>query len=269
MGISENEKLMFNNVEEFGKQYYIRDLLTDIELGGESTTRAYITCVEIWEENLYVGTSLAEILHFVQLPEETLDILAAPNFILASRHQIGPPQQNPQPRQGVQQIILLPGVSKACILANGSLSFYTLPELSPAFTGTKPINCNWVGGLEQASQPGGHDGPTGDGSDNDAVIMICARSRIRLVSIANEPRKVRDIEYGGCVTTCRQDDLACVADAHAYALLDLEHQQKIPLFPICSLDNEAATAGGAPENIASAGMLICFFGGVFFSFCGS
>ena len=268
MEIADERESITNNENDFSKLYFIRDLLKNIELSGDNDIEAYITCVEVWNGNLYVGTSLAEILHFVQLPGEATDALAAPNFILASRHQITSSQQTSQHRQGVQQIVLLPNVTKACILANGSLSFYTLPELSPALTSTKPINCSWVGGVEQASHYAGQD-VTGDGSTDDAVIMICAKNRIRLVSIAGEPKKIRDIEYGGCIATSRQDDLACVADAHAYALLDLEHQQKIPLFPICSLDDEAAKAGGAPENIASIGELSDGFMFAHCSHCGS
>ena len=238
---------------DFSKFFVVLNLLEDIELAGEEDSEPHITCVEVWDGNLYIGTSEAEILHFVQLPSDSTSPIAAPTFILASRHQITSSQHVLQIRQGVQQIVLLPSIYKACILANGSLTFYTLPELSPILTTTKPIKCSWVGGMEQTSNPSSLEDGIDDDSNNNAVIMICAKSRIRLVNIADEPKKVRDIEYGGCIAISRQYDLACVADIHAYALLDLEHQQKIPLFPICSIDSKSSEVGGAPADIASTG----------------
>ena len=242
-----------DRTNDFSKLYIVRDLLKDVEFAGDLDTEPYITCVEVWDGNIYVGTSQAEIFHFVRLPSGSTSSIAASSFILASRHQISASQHVLQIQQGVQQIVLLPNVSKACILANGSLKFYTLPELSPILTTTKPINCTWVGGIEQDSHAGSLDDGVGSDSNDNAVIMICAKSRIRLVDIAGEPKKIRDVEYGGCIATSRQYDLACVADAHAYALLDLEHQQKIPLFPICSIDSKASEVGGAPADIASIG----------------
>jgi hypothetical protein len=41
----------------------------------------------------------------------------------------------------------------------------------------------------------------------------------------------------------RRDSIACVADSRSYALLDVDHSAKIPLFPISSLDNSQEVAG--------------------------
>ena len=125
------------------------------------------------------------------------------------------------------------------MLCNGTLTFYTLPELSPAF-GTVVSNCTWVGGINQ------NEGEEIDG--NGETIMLCLRSQIRLVNIGDKPRKVKNIEYPACLSTTRRDNFACVADAQSYALLDIEHQQKIPLFPISSLDENAS--GGQIEDIS-------------------
>lgn len=142
----------------------------------------------------------------------------------------------------MQQILVLPKVDKACILCNGTLSFYSLPELTPAFGNTVVSNCSWVGGanLNEAEVA------EGDGE----VIMICVKNRIRLVRIGDEARRVRNIEYPGCLVATRRANFACVADAHSYALLDVDNQQKISLFPISSLDDNAD--GGQVEDIATS-----------------
>lgn len=64
--------------------------------------------------------------------------------------------------------------------------------------------------------------------------MVALQSRIMLVRIGEEARRVRNIEFPSCLIASRRDTIACVADAYSYSLLDVEHQQKIPLFPISS-----------------------------------
>jgi hypothetical protein len=82
-------------------------------------------------------------------------------------------------------------------------------------------------------------------SQNGIVIMMCLRNKIRLVKITDErPLKIRDIEFGGCLATTRRGDFACVADARTYALLDVVHQQKIPLFSVSSVDDQPAENAG-------------------------
>ena len=81
--------------------------------------------------------------------------------------------------------------------------------------------------------------------------MVCIRNRIRLVRIGESPRLVKNIEYKNCLASARRGGIACVADSHAYALLDVANQQKIPLFPISSLDNGAdfSQTAGQPESM--------------------
>ena len=81
--------------------------------------------------------------------------------------------------------------------------------------------------------------------------MVAIKNRIRLVRIGDEPRLVKNIEYPGCLSSSRRNGIACVADAHSYALLDVDQQRKIPLFPISSLEEGGAGAsGGQVEDIS-------------------
>ena len=191
-----------------------------------------------------MGTSQAEILHFVSIPAEPEDESPAPSYIFASRLQ---PSYNAQAAgsasasPGVQQISVLPSVQKACILCNGTLSFYSLPELSPAFGNLTVHNCTWVGGVDLSS--------TAATEEHGVVVTICARNKVRLVRIGDEARRVRDIEFPGCLASTRRGNFACVADSHSYALLDVENQQKISLFPISSLDENLG--GGKVESIST------------------
>ncbi|KAL9006567.1 MAG: hypothetical protein Q9188_000666 [Gyalolechia gomerana] len=222
--------------------YVFRPLLEDIAIAPEGhTSEVYITCIEIWEGNLYVGTSAAEILHYVAMPPDPNDTTSNPSYIFASRLQpTFNRSANNSPLPGVQQLLVLPKVAKACILCNGTLTFYSLPELSPAFSNLVVAGCSWIGGANLNTPD--------EQVEEGETVMIC-KSRIGLVRIGDDARKIRDIEYPGCLAIARRDNFACVADAQAYALLDVDNQQKISLFPISSLDEN--TAGGQIEDISS------------------
>ena len=181
------------------------------------------------------------------------DATSAPTPILASRLQ--PPFVTPGPptlqQRGVSQILLLPAVSKGCVLCNGTLTFYTLPELSPAFGTTRVRNCNWIGGLDQNLDVGKGEEAAGSGH-----MMIGFKDRIQLVKVgeSEKPRSVKNIDYAGSLAIARRGPIACVANAHSYALLDIDHVQKINLFPISSLDDVIeGTVGGRVESTLSGG----------------
>ncbi|TIA39016.1 hypothetical protein D6C78_03573 [Aureobasidium pullulans] len=210
--------------------YVLRDLMRNAPLSpdGEDEHNVYITCVDAWDGNLYIGTSAGEILHFVSIPSPDSD---QPTYILASRLQPEHSNKHNDALPVVEQILLLPSVGKACVLCHGTLTFYTLPELSPAFGGKiKQSDCTWVGGLDRDL-----DGQELDPSDG-CIIVICLRQKLRVIRIMEQgsPRKIRDIDLGNCLDIQRRADLACVADGTSYALLDIVNQRKIDLFPISS-----------------------------------
>ncbi|KAF1998362.1 hypothetical protein P154DRAFT_621727 [Amniculicola lignicola CBS 123094] len=221
--------------------YLLRQLVSNLPLSADGqSSDVNITSVEVWNSNLYVGTSAAEILHFVLLPPDPNDPSGAPDAVMASRLQ---PSYTNATGDGVQQILLLPNVMKACVLCNNTLSFYSLPELSPVF---KPFTCSWVGGVDLNAEDTGY-------SEDGVVVMVGLKSRLRLVRVSEEaPRSLKTIEYGGCLVSVRRDNFSCAADLHSYALLDLQNQQKIGLFPISSLDPEASHVGGAAEDITAS-----------------
>ena len=233
--------------------YLLRRLVADLPLSPAAATAAdpepavRITTVDVWNGNLYVGTSAAELLHLVLLPPDpsdpsATDGAAEPTAVLASR--LAPPHHDAI-GPGVQQVLLLPRANKACVLCNNTLSVYALPELSPD-SAFKPIACLWVGGVDLNPAPD-------NGSAEGVVVVVGLKKRLRLVHMAENqpPRALKAIEYAGCLLSVRRNAFSCAADAHAYALLDMDNQQKIGLFPISSLDPDAGDAGGAAEHLPS------------------
>lgn len=136
------------------------------------------------ENNLYVGTSASELLHFFQIPPDPSDKYGKPVYILASR--LSPLYSEISgPLPGVQQILLLPKIGKACILCNGTATFYSLPELTPVSGVPQVKNCTWVGGIDlnqSAVNEGGFDGEKG------VVLLLSVRRFIRVVRFDDTPR---------------------------------------------------------------------------------
>ena len=181
-------------------------------------------------------------LHFVSLPGGDEDVSQDAQFILASRLEPTPAASKGQ-GNGVQQIVVLPEANKALILCNSTLTFHSLPELSPAQGAPRPvINCLWVGGVDL---DGDRIAP---GERAEADVMMALRSKMRLLTVG-ERISHRPLDYPGCLAAARRSRFACVADSRSYALVDLENQQKIPLFPISSLDDTAISAADRQTQI--------------------
>ncbi|KAI7209319.1 hypothetical protein KC365_g15728, partial [Hortaea werneckii] len=213
--------------------YVLRDLIRDVPLGTQDDgTVAHITCVDAWNGNLYIGTSAGEVLHYVSIPGENEDDDEdQPGYIFATKLEPPYTTQQEGADRGVKQLLVLPDAAKACVLCNGTVTFYTLPELSPAFDGKiKQPGCLWVGGIDHNEAAREGNGAQAKGT----VVVICLKQRLRLIRIGEEARKIRDIELGGVSAVQRRDDLACVADGQGYSLLDVVNQRKIELFPISS-----------------------------------
>ncbi|ROT40142.1 hypothetical protein SODALDRAFT_332305 [Sodiomyces alkalinus F11] len=211
--------------------YILRTLLKDVPLsadGADNGTK--INCVEYFDHNLYIGTNAAELLHYVHIPPDANHMTAKQTFILASRLQ--PPfSESSTTRPGVQQILLLPKVSKACVLCNWTVTFYSLPELSPVF-GTKQVkNCNWVGGVDLNESREGSD------ASSAVTILLSLNRRIQVVRVGDDATAVKKIDIGESIVSVRRDSIACVADSRSYALLDIDRQLKIPLMSISSVDD--------------------------------
>lgn len=121
------------------------------------------------------------------------------------------------------------------------VTFYMLPELSPAFGNTKVNHCRWIGGLDLNQDVT---------SEEDPVIMIAVQNSIMLIRIGDGARRIKQIKFPGCLVAARRGTIACAADTHSYSLLEVEHQQKIPLFPISS--SSEVFESGHVEDIPAA-----------------
>ncbi|KAI8945030.1 hypothetical protein F4801DRAFT_584824 [Xylaria longipes] len=228
--------------------YVLRTLFADVPLSEDgSSDDIKINCVEYLDRNLYIGTSDSELLHFFQIPPDPADQSGVPSFILASRLRPAfsePAAASTAPRPGVQEILLLPGIGKACVLCNSTVTFYSLPELSPVFGTLQVKNCGWIGGVDLNQGP----------RDTDSATVLLSLSRkIQVVRIGEDARVIKKIDFAGSRLSVRRDTIVCVADSRSYALLEIDRQLKIPLMPISSLDEtQPGTIVGQAQDISGS-----------------
>jgi hypothetical protein len=180
--------------------FVLRTLLDDVPLSADRARDGIkITCVEFLgryvrtvlsstmanptaDQHLYVGTSASELLHFVQIPPDPEDASGQPSYILASRRVPAYHEPSHGAKPGIQQILLLPQVNKACILCNQTVTFYSLPELSPVF-GTQQIRpCNWIGGTDLNTDltSRGRDG------GNFVTVLVSLNKKMRVIKIGDD-----------------------------------------------------------------------------------
>lgn len=144
--------------------------------------------MDLADGNLYVGTSASELLHFVRIPPDPTDKNGKPMFISASRLAPAFSEANGGLRPGVQQILLLPRTGKACILCNSTVTFYSLPELTPIFESTQVKNCSWIGGVDLNEPIITEDSR----NETDTVtILMSLKKKIQVVRIGENPRPLK------------------------------------------------------------------------------
>lgn len=235
------------NADRQDGPYVLQPWVDSVPLSADgSEDDVKINCVEYFDGNLYVGTSASELLHFFSIPPDPSDTSGRPVFIPASRLSPAFAENTPS-RPGVQQILLLPRVGKACILCNGTVTFYSLPELSPVFGAKQVKNCGWIGGID-LNEAGQGDGVTNTGET--VAILLSLNRKIQVVKIDEDVRAVKNIDFLGSTLSVRRDSIACVADSKTYALIDVNRQLKIPLMNISSLEEDSSSAEfGHIQNI--------------------
>lgn len=145
--------------------------------------------------------------------------------------------------RAVKQILLLPNPNKAFVLCNGLITIYSLPELTPtlASSAARLTNCTYLGGIDC------NLGLPEDAGETENIIMICQKSRLRLVKIGDRLSQVKEIGFGGCLAAARRSAIACVADGTSYSLLDVVDQQRVSLFEILSGANDVPNENAAHD----------------------
>lgn len=198
--------------------YSIHDLINELPLHNpdiKDSENAYPTYVEKLNDHIYIGTSHGEILHFFKIDSD---------FILVSRNSFHQTRIRP-----ITKILLLPKIEKALVLAGGLLSCFLLPEFSPANIGrVKEVNDISLDFDNKAKN-----------DSNGVHVAVYTTNQIRIINVTPSAlRLVKDITYSDSKKGLRRSEYSLVASRDNYDLIDLQNFQKIPLFPILTVQDQ-------------------------------
>lgn len=199
-----------------------------------SSSPPHITCIEAYDDNIYMGTSTGEILHFFELEGQ---------YTLISRQKAHATKTKP-----IKKILLLPFVSKALVLNGSMVNVFSLPELLPANIGKIRDVSDMV--INQSESSAG------------ASVTLFTKKIIRTILVTDSALKlVKDISYPDSVKGLTHGDLAMVATLLHYDLIDTVSFARIPLlevgkYPLIQSvsESEFLVACGADDN--AVGMVV-------------
>lgn len=78
------------------------------------------------------------------------------------------------------------------MLCNWTVTFYSLPELSPVFEIAQIRSCNWIGGLDLNADP---NAVPQDGRSPSVTLLLSLNKKIRVIRISEEPRAIKVLEF--------------------------------------------------------------------------
>lgn len=186
-----------------------------------------LTDVAVYQSNLYVGTSLGNVLHYFRFDD-------SPVYILISRISVS---SNQKP---VNKILVLELVERALILCGSVASVYTLPELSPCKLGKlKDIRT-----IESLSYKEGLQ----NSSNASQKAFVVGYNKVRIIQIGRDLIKlVKDVNYNDAIdglscsakSATAYSNLVVVSNKSNYDLIDLKETRMISLFKYKSTDDSS------------------------------
>lgn len=208
--------------------YALQKLPLEISLDFDES----ISCISSFKSNLYVGTTLGQILHYFIFDDAEDYILILQLEVLSER-------------KGVEKFLILPDIEMILVLNNKVIYSYTLPELSPCHIG-KIKDAVDMSQLLQVKNPkikNKHD-----------KIIVFTPLKIRVLQLLPDTVKLlRDIPYNNAQlgfssaagTLANYSNICLVANDKNYDVVDLQQTRRISLFEY----NPGQMGGIAPHIV--------------------
>ncbi|KAL1917008.1 uncharacterized protein VTP21DRAFT_5206 [Calcarisporiella thermophila] len=177
--------------------------------GQNSSPQVSVETVEAWENNLYIGTTDGHVLHYV-LEERISPESNIPKSRLVEKLNLG------FGKKIVERISLLPQISKAVVLCDSSISFYSLPDFEPLPTANYPI----IRGITFFCYDVSREGET----EPDGSVRICAIKRrvIHFYRVNQGLFMERELSLpDGAIYAAWYGSHICLADYHHYLIVDV------------------------------------------------
>ncbi|KAI9567481.1 hypothetical protein HD554DRAFT_2192701 [Boletus coccyginus] len=198
--------------------YLIQPLIPTITAG-------VVSCAQALGSEVYVGCTNGELIRYALQPEP--DSTKQESYSLLSRQSL--PNGKP-----IDELVLIPYMSRMLILSDRQVHFYTLPSLDPA-PNIKPIRHVEIFAVDQHHLL--RVAPTVlDSQSKLQPVDFCVikRNTIALYSLYEE-RLVysREIPFQpGALLARRAGQYLCIADSQYYNVIDLGTAQMFPVLPV-------------------------------------
>lgn len=174
-------------------RYQISPVIESIHLEDET-----ITDITTYENNLYVGTSNGQLLHFHRFDDTT-------EYIPITTINVG--------THSVSKILCIESIKRLLVISNRIVLSYVLPELSPC----RMKKMKDVTDLQKL----------------DSLVLVLSPTKIRIINIqADTITLAKEINYQGGVAcrSCKDSNFIVVANNESYDIIDLDNNRKVPLF---------------------------------------
>lgn len=182
----------YGDIKEIG--YRISPVLKDLPLKNDES----ITAIETYENNIYIGTSHGNLLHFHRF-EDTTEYIYITSLEVNSLL--------------ITKLLCVPYIQRLLVISNRTTFAFSLPELSPChMKRMKDVN---------------------DLQLLDNRILVLSPSKIRIIKIQDDKIMVtKEINYSGAMAgnSCRDSHFIIVANQENYDIIDLDNNRKVPLF---------------------------------------
>ncbi|KAF8234973.1 hypothetical protein L208DRAFT_788835 [Tricholoma matsutake] len=191
-------------------------------------------CSAFVGSEIYVGCSNGELVRFALQAD---DPNVPESYKILSRQAL--PNSKP-----VDEIVLIPALSRAFILSDRTLHFYTLPSLDPvSFNIMKPIRhvVTFAVDYEHLKRPS--PPPSGPVLQVDPVeFCVIKRNSIAMYTMKERLSYLKEIPLPQGATMARRIGRSlCIADKENYNMVDLEAASLFPIVPLSQASDSSVT----------------------------
>ncbi|KAF4564585.1 hypothetical protein EYR40_010751 [Pleurotus pulmonarius] len=204
--------------------YQIQSLISSVADAFGLPSTIQVRCAQALGSEIYIGGSEGQLIRFA---------LQADNPHELQSYQILSHQTLPL-NKPIEEIALIPSISRALVYSDRQIHFYTLPSLDPVPpTIIKPIRNVVTFAIDHQ-----HLRRPPAASTEPVEFCVIKRSSIALYSILERLTYQKEIPLPHPVFLARRFGRAlCVADQHTYSIVDLEDASIFPLMPICQTES--------------------------------
>ncbi|CAL9738088.1 vacuolar protein sorting-associated protein 3 [Monosporozyma servazzii] len=187
------------------------------------------TCCKSYAEHIYMGTQTGELLHYFEMETG--------NYLLVSRMKFDDSKERP-----IDKIVLLPSIERACVLSQGQLVLFLLPEFAPT---PNTIKLDGINDLQVI---------------NGNKIITFSNKSATIYKVSKDSfKKLRDFPKLNSVDKALiKNKKLIVARNNNYEIFDLSNNKEIPLFKVS--ENEENSDAKLVPIIAEFGsneVLVC------------